>query len=200
MVGVEDAAERVRQNVKHLRESRYLSQADLASQLARRGVPGMHPQTIAKIESGTRALKFTEAVQLAAVLEVQLDALAYAGDDAVQLFEMEQAAADVNWALDEAKSALSRLELVLDGLHEHIARAHADGVDVPRWVENVASQTLVSVTGVAGTELSAKLASVQGALAFFISDNAKFLATAPSAFSDIRLPDGGDDGEHQETP
>lgn len=175
-----------------------MSQADLASQLARRGVPGMHPQTIAKIESGVRALKFTEAVHLAAVLEVQLDALAYAGHDAAQLFEMEQAAMSVNWALDEAKSALIRLEMCLGTLREHIDQAQAAGVQVPEWVESVAGQTIESVAGLAGADLRATVGSVHDALTMFLADNLKVQATMPNAFSDITAP--GDDGEHQETP
>lgn len=52
-----------------------MSQADLARAMERRGVSGMYPQTILKIEKGTRSLKFHEAVALAQIFGVGMDDL-----------------------------------------------------------------------------------------------------------------------------
>jgi transcriptional regulator with XRE-family HTH domain len=62
-------------NIKRYREAAGLSQAELAEALSEAGVPGMHPQTITKLEAGSRSLKFTEGIPLAKILEVGPSAL-----------------------------------------------------------------------------------------------------------------------------
>lgn len=61
--------------LKVLRESARLSQAQLAARLSQAGLSNFYPQTILKLESGQRALKFLEARAYADVLGVSLDSL-----------------------------------------------------------------------------------------------------------------------------
>lgn len=57
--------------VKRFREAQGASQAQIADEIAELGVSGIYPQTIAKIEAGNRALKFSEGIALAHVLGVE---------------------------------------------------------------------------------------------------------------------------------
>ncbi|WP_052460418.1 helix-turn-helix transcriptional regulator [Microbacterium gorillae] len=63
-------------NIKALRERRGLSQAELASRLAELGVRGMHQTTIARLESGGRQLRASEAIAFARVLGTSVEDLA----------------------------------------------------------------------------------------------------------------------------
>src|SRR5450759_940729 len=67
--------EQVGKNVKRLRESQGMSQAEVAERMTRDGCPGFYPQTILKVEKGTRSLKLIEADSLAHVLRVSVSAL-----------------------------------------------------------------------------------------------------------------------------
>lgn len=62
-------------NIRRLRDAAGLSQAELAERIGKLDVQGIYPQTIAKIEGGTRALKFAEGLALARVLGVRPEAL-----------------------------------------------------------------------------------------------------------------------------
>ncbi|QZT56590.1 helix-turn-helix domain-containing protein [Mycolicibacterium austroafricanum] len=59
-------------NVRRYRMARGLSQAELADALSRHAGERIHQQTIQKIEKGSRPLKYSEAVQLSSVLQIQL--------------------------------------------------------------------------------------------------------------------------------
>ncbi|WP_402371426.1 helix-turn-helix domain-containing protein [Isoptericola rhizosphaerae] len=59
------------QNVRRLREAAGLSQAHVADAMAEAGIEGFYPQTVLKVEKGTRALKFVEGLELARVLGVE---------------------------------------------------------------------------------------------------------------------------------
>ena len=61
--------------VRELRKAAGMTQSDVAQALEDMGMPGMWPQTITKIEAGTRDLKFVEGLALAKVLEVDPGAL-----------------------------------------------------------------------------------------------------------------------------
>jgi len=61
--------------VKAERESRNWSQAEMAEILSGRDVQPMHATTIAKIEAGTRSVRISEAVGIADLFDVSLDAL-----------------------------------------------------------------------------------------------------------------------------
>ena len=60
--------------IKGLRERRRLSQTQMAAMLTRRKTP-MHATTLAKIEAGTRSVRINEAVALAELFDVTVDAL-----------------------------------------------------------------------------------------------------------------------------
>jgi len=75
-MAVQSAVEaRFRQRVKKQRDRRDWSQADVAKMLGDKGIKGIYPTTIAKIESGERAVRIDEAAALADLFEVSLDAL-----------------------------------------------------------------------------------------------------------------------------
>ena len=58
------------QNIRRIREAAGLSQAQVADEMVSRGFEGFYPQTVLKVEKGTRALKFDEGIALAGVLDV----------------------------------------------------------------------------------------------------------------------------------
>jgi transcriptional regulator with XRE-family HTH domain len=66
---------RFRERVKKQRDRRGWSQADVAKMLGDKGIKGIYPTTVAKIESGERAVRIDEATALADLFEVSLDAL-----------------------------------------------------------------------------------------------------------------------------
>jgi transcriptional regulator with XRE-family HTH domain len=66
---------RFRGRVKKQRDRRGWSQADVAKMLGDKGIKGIYPTTIAKIESGERAVRIDEAAALADLFDVSLDAL-----------------------------------------------------------------------------------------------------------------------------
>lgn len=66
---------RFRERVRQEREQRKLSQADLANRLGDKGIKGIYPTTIAKIESGERAVRIDEAAAIADLFEMSLDSL-----------------------------------------------------------------------------------------------------------------------------
>jgi transcriptional regulator with XRE-family HTH domain len=61
--------------LKQQRERQGWTQPQMAKMLVDRGVQPMHDTTIAKIEAGTRSVRINEAVGIADVLGVPLDAL-----------------------------------------------------------------------------------------------------------------------------
>jgi transcriptional regulator with XRE-family HTH domain len=75
-MGRESALEnRFRERVKKERDRRGWSQADVAKMLGDKGIKGIYPTTVAKIESGERAVRIDEATALADLFAVPLDAL-----------------------------------------------------------------------------------------------------------------------------
>jgi len=68
----ETADKRIASNMRLLREQRDMSQSALAEAMSERGVQ-WHQQTVYKIENGTRPLRASELVCLAAILGTSLD-------------------------------------------------------------------------------------------------------------------------------
>jgi transcriptional regulator with XRE-family HTH domain len=66
---------RFRERVKQERDRRAWSQADLSELLQGRGLEHIYPTTVAKIESGERAVRIDEATAIADLFEVSVDAL-----------------------------------------------------------------------------------------------------------------------------
>jgi transcriptional regulator with XRE-family HTH domain len=75
-MGRQSAAETsFRERMKRERQTRDWSQADLAELLQARGLGHIYPTTVAKIESGERAVRIDEATAIADLFEVSVDAL-----------------------------------------------------------------------------------------------------------------------------
>lgn len=105
---MEDDTGPIARNIRRLRELHGMSQADLADALKGRGVPGMHPQTITKIEAGTRALKFTEGLVLAEVLQVRPEELRHLHEErAISQWQMIRRSQETAQALAAAVDALT---------------------------------------------------------------------------------------------
>lgn len=68
--------ESIGRNVRAAREARGISQAELARLTSEVGITGFHQTTVARIESGKRALRAAEGIALARVLETSLETLA----------------------------------------------------------------------------------------------------------------------------
>lgn len=104
--------------VQQLRTAAGMSQGELADQLTAMG-EAFHQQTVLKIEKGTRALKFTEAVKIARVFRVSVDSLIYSEE-----------------RLDESLETQRRFDAVLAGLVE-LERVATDvqhaRIDLAEW-------------------------------------------------------------------
>lgn len=79
---MEEENERIGGVVRRLREAANLTQAELADALTERGIRGIYPQTITKIEAGNRVIKLTEGLAIADVLKVDPHALAVDDENA----------------------------------------------------------------------------------------------------------------------
>ena len=122
--------EPIAKNIRRLRELHGMSQADLADALKDRGVPGMHPQTITKIEAGTRALKFAEGLVLAEVLQVRPEELRRLHEErAVIRWRMVQNSQRTMGALNTAVDALATFLASSTHLRDQYKRYGAE-VDV----------------------------------------------------------------------
>ncbi|MGP9580922.1 helix-turn-helix domain-containing protein [Brachybacterium sp. AOP35-5H-19] len=92
----------VRWNIARYRSKAGLSQADLAERMTERGLKWF-PQTVQKVENGSRTLRFDEAVLLARSLEIELWDLLDQPAEAVA----EEIAGDFVDARDRLKAAMS---------------------------------------------------------------------------------------------
>ena len=111
--------ETVGRNVRALRDAAGLSQAKLAEAMTEAGVSGFYPQTVTKIERGSRALKLTEGLHLARILNVEPRDLyhqpATAADDqevrrrANDLRSASEGIRELHWTLVTAETDLRSL-------------------------------------------------------------------------------------------
>ena len=67
--------QQVGRNVAAIRRSKGITQAELAQTMSRLKPLSWYQQTVAKVETGSRSLKFLDAVDLARVLDVSTDDL-----------------------------------------------------------------------------------------------------------------------------
>lgn len=63
------------QQLKRMRDEKGWTQPQMADLLSEKGITPMHATTIAKIEAGVRSVRINEAVGIADLLDVPLDAL-----------------------------------------------------------------------------------------------------------------------------
>ena len=88
----------VRRNVAALRSKANLTQQGLADEMLLRGIPWTR-ETVAQVETTNRRLGFTEAIAVAACLDVPLARLAATGVTAVGVGESEWTAAYLGAAI-----------------------------------------------------------------------------------------------------
>lgn len=103
---MDDENQSLADNIRRFREAAGLSQAELAEALTREGVAGMYPQTIAKLEGGSRALKFSEGIHMAQVVGVRPEQLANLDQSAFGSALLSRALRDVRQAYTAAVEAL----------------------------------------------------------------------------------------------
>lgn len=103
-----EAAERLGENVRAIREARGLSQDDLAREMTDRGWQ-YYQSTVYKIEHGERKVSFGEAADLAAILGTSLDRFAWTGAEANEQAMVNDAVATLRGRWEEAAGAASAL-------------------------------------------------------------------------------------------
>jgi transcriptional regulator with XRE-family HTH domain len=107
------------QRVKQNRERKGWTQQQMAAMLAEKGIQPMHATTVAKIEAGDRSVRINEAVGIANLFEMALDALVGRPDDTSITFALTQwmgyaETAQKNIGLAQGTAA-DIIELVDDG-------------------------------------------------------------------------------------
>lgn len=119
---METRAQTLGKLIRELREGLGMSQADLAADLTLEGLAGMYPQTIVKLEGGTRGLKFDEGLAIAKVLQVAPEWLGrdygYSDDDFRLLSHIRTARTYGEEAVGTLGSLTYSLEAVVEELHK----------------------------------------------------------------------------------
>jgi transcriptional regulator with XRE-family HTH domain len=96
--------------MRQVRERAGISQGDLSVNLALMHNVHWHQTTVGKIESGARPISLSEAVEVADLLGVPLDELAYdRGDDTPRIERVARAYAELARIRTEIDTQLSRL-------------------------------------------------------------------------------------------
>jgi transcriptional regulator with XRE-family HTH domain len=109
-------------NLRALRERNEISQPELARRMAERGWP-WHQSTVYRTESGRQPLKLGEAVDLAKILGVTTDRLAWTGPEANEREMAAGASARLRGAWRDAALAVARLEDARDAAARTAERA-----------------------------------------------------------------------------
>ena len=91
--------------------------------MTRAGIGGIYPQTILKIEKGTRPLRYTEAFALAIVLSVPLHAF---GEPNNELFAARVDAERANQRIGDIRRGIDREREYLETLERALVEATAD--------------------------------------------------------------------------
>ena len=145
---MEDDTGPIARNIRRLRELHGMSQADLADALKDRGVPGMHPQTITKIEAGARAVKLTEGLVLAEVLQVRPEELRRLHEErALIRWRMGRNTQATKVALSDAVDALAIFLVgsarLLDDYKQHGAEVDVEVAAMARTLGEVTAEDVV---------------------------------------------------------
>lgn len=93
-----------------------MSQAKLAASLQQFGVHGAYATTIAKIESGERAVQVDELRGLAEIFGVSADTLIGRRSDST----------DLAWAMSKLTSGAQKIATEVHGLHDRLVREAED--------------------------------------------------------------------------
>lgn len=106
--GPDSADERLGANVRFLRESKGIPQAELARLMSAAGHP-WHQSTVARAEAGRQAVRASEAEALARILGATIDRLLWAGPEASEAAFTSAAAGRLRADWREASAAVARL-------------------------------------------------------------------------------------------
>jgi transcriptional regulator with XRE-family HTH domain len=110
----ETADQRLAYNMRVLRKRKGLSQAGLAAAMRERGHP-WHQQTVVRAENAARVLPFSEAHDLAEILETTLDRLAEPSGEAQAVESLDAA----GWSVVVAHEVIAR------GVHDLLSAVAA---------------------------------------------------------------------------
>jgi transcriptional regulator with XRE-family HTH domain len=135
---VEESADKtIGENVRRFREAQGLSQAQLAERLVDSGLAGFYPQTVLRVEKGTRPLRLAEAQVVAAVLNTELRALTEDPEETAMLRAVADAQKKRTAVLDAVlaylkarPNAIAAFDRMSDRLEETAAREGRDEGEV----------------------------------------------------------------------
>lgn len=131
------------ENVRRFREALGLSQAQLAQRLTDSGLEGFHPQTVLRVEKGTRPLRLAEALVVAEALSVHVAELSEVDPDRAEQRAHFLAIKDAQDRQRELVDALTTYyiaqEVAMEVLDAYEARL-GDAVATPEDVERVRGQ------------------------------------------------------------
>lgn len=118
----DEAERRFGVNLRSLREARSMSQVRFAEEMSARGWP-WHQQTVTRVETGRRMVRFGEAHAAAAILAVTLDRFGWSGPEAGERDLVATANGRLRQAWHEAALAVARLRDACDAAGRAAERA-----------------------------------------------------------------------------
>jgi transcriptional regulator with XRE-family HTH domain len=128
-MGMQSTVEaRFRERVRQERDRRGWSQAELSKMLGDKGIKGIYPTTIAKIESGERAVRIDEATALADLFQVSLDVLLGRKQGA----ERNELARPLRVLADTARHSSQQVGAMMEAIREQLEELPGEfyGADV----------------------------------------------------------------------
>jgi DNA-binding XRE family transcriptional regulator len=120
--------------IKSLRSAVGMSQADLAQGLADHGVEGIYPQTVVKIEQGSRSLKFSEGLAIAAIFGIEAELLGGVWTIDPEEAHMRRLVRAMEAAAERADHAFSEIRQAHSNLQAALADVEVTQ-DLRDWVE-----------------------------------------------------------------
>ncbi|WP_435595180.1 helix-turn-helix domain-containing protein [Tsukamurella tyrosinosolvens] len=126
--------EAVGASIQRLRTEMGLSQSDLAARLKQRGL-AFRQQTVANVESGTRPLKFVEALVVSQVLEVEPWSLVAEGVDLEAVLDEKRLAAEFWQAADALGRAIDRFDDARNAVFDAVLTLKANGASTAPFAD-----------------------------------------------------------------
>lgn len=99
-------------NLRSVREARGLSQVKFAEEMSARGWP-WRQQTVTRVETGRRAVRFGEAKAAAEILRTSLDRLSWSGAELTETAFVEEIAATLHREWNATAQAVARLHAAM---------------------------------------------------------------------------------------
>ena len=125
----ESADEIFGMNLRKVRETAGMSQAAVAEAMTERG-HGWHQQTVGRVEAGRQAVRFSEAVDLAAIFRTTTDRFTWGSAEANETDFTYSAGSQVRFRYEEVASAVSSHLAAVAAAERLLARPPA--TDSPR--------------------------------------------------------------------